>query len=319
MVASFDLVKMQLSGRMEMVALFAISTTMMALKPVLLHMTRDEESGNDALPPEIFQLAVEVIKVAIACIALTGQWVAGVPSPVWRGAKHTCTFALPAVVYLVMNIMAVHSARLLKPPTFQLVANVKIMCTALASWLLLGRTLTATQWCAMAVLSAGIIISQWTWNDDLVAPPVIGIAMMLCCSCLSACGGVMTEKALKSPGSSGMSIFATNLHLALHTLLINCIVQGLRVGTTHRQFTLQRPSLGLAVAMLNEAANGILISTIMKRADSIVKNYAFSTSSFITAGLSAFFLAYWPPLQFFVGAILTVFSIMLYTLSLIHI
>ncbi|CAJ1346711.1 unnamed protein product, partial [Effrenium voratum] len=55
------------------------------------------------------------------------------------------------------------------------------------------------------------------------------------------------------------------------------------------------------LALGNEALNGILISLLMRRIDSIVKNYAFSASIFTTAALSAGLLQHWPGWHFYLG------------------
>merc|ERR1719343_1334424 len=67
------------------------------------------------------------------------------------------------------------------------------------------------------------------------------------------------------------------------------------------------------IALGNEAVNGILVSALMRHADSIVKNYAFSTSIFATAALSVPTLGYWPQTHFYIGAVLVVVSMALYT------
>merc|ERR1712107_498564 len=109
----------------------------------------------------------------------------------------------------------------------------------------------------------------------------------------------------KAKQQASLSIFATNIHMAAHTLLINGIMLVLWNGGTIR---LQLPSHAVVPALINEALNGIVISLLQRRMDSIAKNYAFSVSVFVTAGLSAAVLGYRPSLQFFCGAGLTVLS-----------
>uniref|UniRef100_A0A7S4Q9H7 Sugar phosphate transporter domain-containing protein n=1 Tax=Alexandrium monilatum TaxID=311494 RepID=A0A7S4Q9H7_9DINO len=296
-------------GRLDTVALLAIGSLMMALKPLLLHLTREVDGA--VMPPEQFQLAAEVVKLLSCGLALAGRRVLGMPAPLWRGVRHSAPFAIPAAVYLLMNVLTVRAARLLAPPVFQLVANLKIICTAVASWALLSRRLVPAQWLALVLLTAGVALGQWPGAGSAEgqgSPSALGVLLMAANSCLSAMGGVLTEKLLKGAVSSELSIFATNVHMAAHTLLVNCLA----LGAQGLVWSPAWPSARVAVALANEAVNGILISVLMRRLDSIAKNFAFSASVFLTAGLSASLLNYRPPLQFFMGATLATLAVLLF-------
>jgi len=291
----------------DTIALFAVATLMMALKPLLLHMTR--ASDGVPMPPEQFQLAAESLKLILCSSVLAGRRALGMPAPLWCGARHSAPFAIPAAVYLVQNVLSVHAARLLTPPVFQLVANLKIICTAVASWVFLSRLLVPGQWFAMVVLTVGVTLGQWPSAPagGAVVTSTLGVLLMLVNCCLSALGGVLTEKLLKGKASAELSIFATNIHMAAHTLLVNGLVLGARGLTWPSSL-----SSSVALALVNEAVNGILISVLMRRLDSIAKNFAFSASVFATAGLSACLLDYRPPVQFFLGAALTALAVLLF-------
>jgi len=290
---------------------FVIAVLFMALKPLLLHLTDGRNSigsgtGSITMSPAHFQQVSEALKIAICVCALLARRAGGADASVWRGARHTSAFVAPAAVYLLMNCTVTRCARMLPPPTFQLLANSKVLFTATASWALLGRHVMPMQWLAMALLTAGLSIGQFNAGDEHAAP-LLGVSLMLFNSCLSAIGGVLTEKLLKSAVNGDLSIFATNLHMAVHTLILNVLVNGLP--------DLVIPSTVVCLALCNEAVNGIIISFLMRTADSIVKNYAFSFSTFIIAGLSALTLSYWPRPQFFFGAAISLVSIALYTRS----
>ncbi|CAE8630807.1 unnamed protein product [Polarella glacialis] len=308
--------------RLDTAAIFGVSVILMALKPLLLFLTGDAgdklSKAPVTLPPAYFQLVVESIKAVVCTAALSGQRLAGVPAPLWNGWLHTSSFALPAAVYLVMNILTVHAARMLPPPTMQLVASVKILFTAVMSWLLMARQLHRRQWLAMVCLTFGVAIggraggasANASSDRELPEAPVLGIVIMLINCALSAFGGVCTEMALKARSSGNLSIFATNLHMAAHSLLMNGAALALWLPAELPQWDqLSRTDL---LALGNEAMNGILISLLMRRIDSIAKNYAFGASIFMTAGLSALFLDYRPPPQYYLGAGLTVMSMAMY-------
>jgi len=291
--------------------LFIVATLMMALKPLLLHQTRATSRGV-ALPPEQFQLAAEGLKLLICGVVLAARHVVDLPAHLWCGLWHTLSFALPASVYLVMNVLTVRAARMLTPPVFQLVANLKIFCTAVVSWLFLSRKLAPGQWLSMGLLTLGVTLGQWPSgsSDDLGTSSMAGVLLMVLNSCLSALGGVLTETVLKSSASAELSIFATNVHMAVHSMLLN----GLALAT-QTPAELPRLDWRLALAVANEAVNGLLISLLLRRLDSIAKNFAFSGSIFVTAALSAVVLGYWPPVQLLVGATLSCSSVFLFARS----
>jgi len=298
-------------GRMGTTAVFVVSVTVMALKPLLLYLTRGTGS-RPALTSVYFQLAAEGCKVSFSLLALAARLSVGLPAPLWCGLGHTARFMAPAAIYMLMNVVTVEAARLLPPPTFQLLANTKILFTAVASWALLGRHLAPLQWVAMVLLTAGVALGQWRHDAELEAP-LGATLLMLANSCLSALGGICTECLLKGKESAELSVFATNVHLASHSLLLGAAAFAASPAGQHAPPPrLADLSVVDAVALTNETLNGILISVLTRWIDSIAKNCAFSVSVFATAGMSALVLEYRPPLLFYAGAGLTLASIALY-------
>eukprot|EP00927_Polykrikos_kofoidii_P082839 TRINITY_DN8342_c0_g1_i1.p1 TRINITY_DN8342_c0_g1~~TRINITY_DN8342_c0_g1_i1.p1 ORF type:complete len:266 (-),score=29.14 TRINITY_DN8342_c0_g1_i1:371-1135(-) len=211
--------------------IFAASVCLMALKPVLLHLGKASSSENSAapLPPAKMQVYVEVVKVTICLVALGVRHARGLTATLWCGVAHTLPFSIPAGIYMIMNLITIVAARMLTPPSFQLLANMKILATAVVSRLILGRGITRTQWYALVVLTGGVTLGQMSGTHAFEAP-LIGVALMMVCSSLSAVGAVCTELLLKSKESASLSIVATNIHMAAHTLLLNSVAAGLVVG-----------------------------------------------------------------------------------------
>eukprot|EP00435_Cladocopium_sp_Y103_P032199 s207_g8.t1 len=204
---------------------------------------------------------------------------------------------------------------LLHPPMLQLVASIKILFTAVASRMLMSKKLHTSQWLALLLLTLGVAIGgrgKGTLEDgsELPQAPLLGIALMLINCMLSSLGGVCTEMALKHRSSAELTIFATNLHMALHSLLLNgsALLLVPVEERPHPEFLRASDALALG----NEALNGILISLLMRRIDAIAKNYVFSVSIFTTAGMTAMILRHWPPWQFYLGASICAMSMAIY-------
>jgi len=296
-------------NRGSIVFVFSIATLMMALKPLLLHLTRS--SAGAAISPECFQLAAEMLKLLICSVALVVRRMLGLQATLWPGAKHSVLFSMPATVYLLMNVMTVRAARLLTPAIFQLVANLKILCTAFASWAILSRQVSSAQWLALVLLTVGVTIGQWQGKGagDTGQSSSFGVLLMVINSCLSALGGVATEKLLKGSATGQLSIFATNVHMASYTLLLNGFVVLSMQGLPE----LQTPTPTVLLALINEAMNGILISLLIRQLDGIAKNFAFCISVFVTAGLSAYFLGHHLAAEFYMGSLITSVAVVMYT------
>jgi len=223
-----------------------------------------------------------------------------------------------------MNVLSIRAARLLPPPTFQLVANLKILFTAVAAKLVRGQDITSRQWCALVLLTLGVAVGQWR-GTELTAGAgqgqLLGVLLTVVNSALSSLGGALTENVLKSAGSARLSIYARNIHLAAHTLVLNSLfilgapyLSSLTSGDGAADSplaALRTPSQMETIAVLNEAANGIIISFLIGRWDSITKNYAFGMSVFASAGLSAVFLQHRPTWNFYLGSCITFASLAL--------
>eukprot|EP00434_Breviolum_minutum_P008360 symbB.v1.2.007379.t1/scaffold449.1/size202926/9 len=181
----------------------------------------------------------------------------------------------------------------------------------------MSKKLDASQWLALLLLTIGVAIGgrgKATHHDgsELPQAPILGIALMLFNCTLSSLGGVLTEMALKHRTSADLTIFATNLHMALHSLLLNSSAVILDTNNSLEVPHLERLKMSDVLALGNEALNGILISLLMRRIDAIAKNYVFSVSIFTTAGLSAVVLRHWPPWQFYMGASICAISMAMY-------
>jgi UDP-galactose transporter len=299
--------------------IFGASTAIMSLQPLIIYIANKRSIEDERIGADGFMMTAEALKIILCATVLSGRRAMGWEARVWCDLRHSLAFAVPAAIYLVMNIVKVMVARDIAPPVFQLLASTKILTTAVASCLLLHRHLTPMQWSAMLLLTAGVFLGQQqgaTFNSfsfkGLTSQdiPILPMLVMLLNSALSAIAAVYSERVLKDRQSAELSTFATNLHMSSYTLLISCTKACCSEATD-----LPRPwNFGswTWAALFNEAANGLCVSALMRHADSIVKNYAFGVSIFATAGLSVPILSYWPQLSFFVGAVLVLMSMYLY-------
>ena len=71
---------------------------------------------------------------------------------------HSWKMMVPAVIYLVMNILGFVALGHLDASTFSIVAQMKVFTTAIFSVLILGRDLHLRKWRALTTLTLGVIL-----------------------------------------------------------------------------------------------------------------------------------------------------------------
>ena len=106
-------------------------------------------------------LAMEVVKLLLSAERLVN---CGLPSDVpsgsalskyWFLLRTSQKMAVPAVIYLVMNILGFLALTHIDAATFSIVAQLKVFSTAMFSVTVLGRSLEWRKWRALTTLTLG--------------------------------------------------------------------------------------------------------------------------------------------------------------------
>merc|ERR1719460_498300 len=71
---------------------------------------------------------------------------------------HSWKMMVPAVIYLVMNILGFVALGHLDASTFSIVAQMKVFTTAIFSVVILGRNLPMRKWRALTTLTLGVVL-----------------------------------------------------------------------------------------------------------------------------------------------------------------
>lgn len=122
---------------------------------------------------------------------------------------------VPALCYFAQNMLSGKALDYLDAFTFQSLQQLRLLTTAAFSIILLGKTVSLTQWRALALLLIGLSLVLWrpaqptvsNSNNDISpiqysSGYIIGICMVLSHSVSSGFAGVYFEAVLKSQGSS---------------------------------------------------------------------------------------------------------------------
>lgn len=234
-----------------------------------------------------------------------------------RQWKTALLFLVPSIIYWIHNNVQFLTLRLVDPATYQILGNLKIVTTGILFWVILRRKLTLLQWQALVLLTIGAMISQLQSHgktNSTFTAPTLGYLLAGLSALLSALAAVYTEWAMKLNNDSlywqNMQLYSFGVAFNALGLTINDVRQG---GTGLWMLHLfQGYSLVTCMVVLNLAVSGLLVSWIMKFADSIMKVYATSMSMLVTTVASVALFGLSPSLQLYLGILTASISLSLY-------
>ncbi|KAJ8405475.1 hypothetical protein AAFF_G00319480 [Aldrovandia affinis] len=235
---------------------------------------------------------IELAKLltSLALLVTRDQPAPGV-SMSWR---HVVPYALPALLYAFNNNLVVLMQTHMDPSTFQVLGNLKIASTALLYSSCLGKRLSPTQWLALGLLmGAGVChsYSSLELEDRGMGEEVIlgthlhisawGILLLLTYCLISGLAAVYTELILKS---QRLPLSLQNLFLYIFGVAVNGAAHLSGAGGD-RGF-LEGYSAAVWVIVAGQAANGLLMSVVMKHGSNITRLFVISCSMLVNAALS---------------------------------
>ena len=216
-------------------------------------------------------------------------------------AATSAKMAIPALIFLLMNLLSFVSLRRISASAFSLIQQSKIIFTAALSWWLLDKLLSRSRWRALATLLFAVLtICHQTHpqnqkcaatgaaaagaDDDegeqsrRVADYLVGVAAVALEAALSGLSNVYFEKVLKS---TDLTLWERNIQLAVFSLCIYLPYAMLEAPSPLA--ILHGWSLTTVVVAILGALGGILIGLVLSFSDSIVKNLALSFAITLTA------------------------------------
>jgi len=229
----------------------------------------------------------------------------------------------PAGIYKSHQMLEFVALSRLEAPVFSVIVQTKLLTTALFSWVVLGKRLRGVQLIALVLLMVGVILAQMRdgqkshLNHD--AETTVGVLATLVIATLSGFAAVYTERVLKHAKLQAHSMAAQDvlpymqIQMALASLLIigvfafandfpTIIERGLWHGFDHRA----------VIAVVSSALGGLIVSAVLKYADSVLKGYATASSVILTGLLSALLFGTSIDLHFMLAVVNVTCSIALY-------
>jgi len=226
-------------------------------------------------------------------------------------------YAVPSILYAIQNNLVFFALLYLAPPTFELFANLKIVTTALASWLVLKKRLNAIQWVAVVLLFLGTILGQLpkegavqaTNDDPGLSAEMFGFMLCLLYAGLSALAGIFTEKLLKE---SKQPTHLQNMEIYMWSVLVNVWYAWHNGKSVFTSSLFDGYDFMTWLVVINGALMGQCVSFVMKYADNVVKVFAAALAMFMSTILSILFFSFQPSALLLIGFVISSISLFLY-------
>jgi len=198
-------------------------------------------------------LAAEALKFCLAGILMTRP--DGMPKGPTRDyfgerleisvfvLRNSLPMAVPALTYLVMNMLSFKAMELVDATVFTMIAQLKIMTTAVFCWCVLGRRLSWPQWRAIILLTLAVSIITYqrgaaashgdgaasgTANRSAIEF-LLGVGMTFAEINLSGWISAYFEKYLKN---GEFTVWARNLQLAMWSIIVYGMIEIIRMLVT---------------------------------------------------------------------------------------
>ncbi|XP_025108473.1 UDP-galactose translocator-like [Pomacea canaliculata] len=226
---------------------------------------------------------------------------------------------VPSLLFVVQNNLVFVAVSNLDAATFQVTYQLKILTTAVFSVMMLGKSLSRSQWLALFLLFVGVSVIQvqsaGVQSGAAMSPsaqsPVKGLAAVVVCCCLSGFANVFFEKLLKG---GKQSVWMRNIQLGLSGTILGALAVWINDGSKVRVqgfFYGYDTLVWVVVAM--QSLGGLLVAAVIKYADNILKGFSTAGSILLSCVASVYFFNFEMTKEFMLGTGLVLVAVYLYS------
>jgi UDP-galactose transporter len=223
------------------------------------------------------------------------------------------------LLYLALTVLSNPDAT-----TYAILAQLKILTTALFTVLFLKRSLNLAQWASLACLFLGVALFQTSTINGVKTleaarlAPMRGLAAILVACCLSGFANVYTERILQK---TEKSIFIKNAQMAVCSLLpasISILIDVTRIASkTNLLSALAEIGQAFGIKAWSTIAlsvwGGFMVALSIKFTSSIAKGFATTLAIMLTIPFAIVFLHEKVMMAQLAGCLLVTCSIISYT------
>jgi drug/metabolite transporter (DMT)-like permease len=233
--------------------------------------------------------------------------------------------AIPAVLYTIQNTLQYVAVSNLDAATFQVTYQLKILTTAVFSVVMLGRSLSPRKWISLLLLIVGVSIIQVPQQEatpaaeskvlgNIVARSAsyegvgadhvaqvphmdrrVGLLAVLVACALSGLAGVTFEYVLKnSTSAKNTTLWVRNCQLSFWSLFPSLFLGVIwkEGADIYKTGFFAGYNWVVWLAILFQAAGGVIVALVINYADNIAKNFATSVSIVLSCVASAYFFEF---------------------------
>jgi len=232
--------------------------------------------------------------------------------------KNTLLVSVPASAYnLQMSLEYVALANL-DAAMFSVLVQTKLVFTAVFSVIIIGKRLKYIQVISLTLLTVGVMLCNMRFGADPTVSNAKGILATLGIAVSSGFASVFTEKVIKaqrqnSPVTGQYSLAYTQVQLASMSLLTigiyASIVDFRQIVEYGLFYNFNGPAF---LTILNSAMGGLIVASVLKYADAVLKGYATAISVIGTGLLSMALFGTQLNVVYFMGIVNVVVAVLLY-------
>lgn len=217
------------------------------------------------------------------------------------------------VIYAINNLLIYFALGRIDTATFTVIAQLKILTTAIFSVVILGKTIDSTRWRALILLVIACILvasprydceeqrrilgieDSELGNDKVYhfRETTIGLGAVVLMTIITGFAAVYFESILKSKQSyASLSIWARNVQLAF----FSCVLLFAYLGLNRMQTLDDEPyvpfkgwTINTVLILLFQSGGGILVALALKYTDAVLKVLATSGAIVLSSLLDSFF------------------------------
>lgn len=259
-------------------------------------------SGDPIYIASTAVLLTECTKVMVSVVALassSGSFT-GLPSHVSQQMSPTSSLKLllPSALYILQNNLVIYCLSNLDAPTYQVLAQLKLLTTAAFSSLFLGKRLHRMQKIALVLLVAGVSVFYACGDTEVATADaerswsrtMRGVIGAVGVATSSGFAGVYLEFMMKRTRKTPVSPHIINLYMSLYGIVSAAATVYAKDGSAVSERGLLSGYNSVVVLMiLSSATGGVLTSIVISILDNIYKNFAVAVAVYISAFVSVVF------------------------------
>jgi len=285
---------------------------------------RKHSVGYEKVSSSEILLVGELIKLVVcAVISVNGD--VNVSDAQGEGFQRLCWLALNCKkmvivsgIYGVMNILSFVALLYIGSGEFIVIAQLKILSTAVCSVLILGRRISMTKWRALLLLVLGCSLVSLTNTTQATTSQnserLIGYAMTALEVFLSGCVSVYFESVVKS-STERITIWERNFQLALLGIALYASLVAHELAKADDPALFHNWTLFTTFVAFLAATGGLLVAATLKYADAILKTIATAGAIVLASVLGAYFLGELLNLDILIGSFVVIIAMANYTLD----